>query len=154
MDLAFEILLPEETELPFRFETPKFERDGVKYPQARPEYVYTSHYKLFKTPVAAHLLLKLPIAYQKINWFCVGIYGDGLDYYRNNLLEIGPEYNDDKLNKLLNDLLTITTKWAVVFEPYYDSSWEVNSGTIESVMEEIKRAVAFERKGFIVYGES
>ncbi len=152
MDLAFEILLPEKTKLPFQFITSQ--KDGIKYPQARPEYIYSSHYSLSKTPVAAHLISKLPIAYQKNNWFCIGIHGDGLDYYRKNLLEIGREYNDDKLNQLLKDLLTITTKWAVVFEPYYDSSWEINRGTIRTVMEEIKNAVAFERKGFIIYGEN
>lgn len=152
MDLAFEILLPEETELPFKFETPK--SDVTKFPQALPEYAYSAHYKLRKTPVAEHLLLKLPGAYQKINWFCIGIHGDGLDIYRENLLEVGPEYNDYKLNQLLKELLTITTKWAVVFEPHYDSSWEINSGTIKSVMAEIKNAVAFERKGFIIYGEN
>jgi len=154
MDLSFEILLPEGTELPFRFETSKFERGGVKFPQARPEYEYSSHYKLSITPVAAHLLSKLPIAYQKVNWFCIGIHGDGLDHYRKNLLEIGSGYYDDKLNRLLNDLISITQKWVVVFEPYYDSSWEIKNGTIESVVEDIKRAVAFERKGFMIYGES
>jgi hypothetical protein len=112
MDVAFEILLPEYTELPFKFEIIK--RDFVKFPKERPEYLYSSHYELSKTPVADHLLLKLPIAYQKLNWFCIGIHGDGLDIYREKLLEIGPKYNDNKLNKLLRDLLTISSMWAVV----------------------------------------
>lgn len=152
MDLAFEILLLEETELPFKFEIIK--RDFVKFPQERPEYLYSSHYELSKTPVADHLLLKLPIAYQKLNWVCIGIHGDGLGNYREKLIEIGPKYNDDKLNKLLRDLLTISTKWVIVLEPFYDSSWDTYSGTLESVFEEIKVAVAFESKGFIIYGEN
>jgi hypothetical protein len=40
------------------------------------------------------------------------------------------------------------------FEPFYDSTCEIHSGTIESVTENIKIAVAFERKGFIIYGEN
>jgi hypothetical protein len=152
MDLAFEILLPEDTELPFKFEIIK--RDFVKFPHERPEYIYSSQYELSKTPVADHLLLKLPIAYQKQNWFCIAIHGDGLDNYREKLLEIGSEYNDDKLNHLLKVLLNIPTKWAVAFEPFYDSTCEIHSGTIESVTENIKIAVAFERKGFIIYGEN
>lgn len=154
MDLAFEILLPNEAEIPFRFEIPTFEWGGVKYPQGRPEYIYNPHYKLIKTSVAPHVVSNLPIIYQEANWICIGVYGDGLDNYRTSLLESGPEYNDESLNKLLYNLLTVATKWVVVFEPFYDATWEINSGTIESVIEVIKRAVAFERKGFIIYGEN
>ena len=150
MDAAFEILLPVEADIPFPFENRIVEMDSIKYNIGY--YYFNSHYELRKTPVPPHLISKLPDAYQKINWCCIRIHGDGLDNYRFCLHEIGPEYYDDKLEQLLKALLTVSTKWIVVFEPYYDFSYEILEGTHSTVIDKVRFSLEDQKYGFIIYG--
>ena len=151
MDAAFEILLPMGEDITFRFEQPTFEWEGVKYPQGPPEYLYDSNYKLIKTPVRPHILSKLPDSYKEIYWQCIAIHGDGLQSYRTNLLDIGPEYNDDVLSQLLQGLLAKVTKWVVVFEPDYDFPCEVFEGNVSTVTDKLRLAL-IEKNGFMICG--
>jgi hypothetical protein len=152
MDAAFEILLPIDTGIPFRFEQPTFEWDCVKYPQGAPEFLYDSNYKLIKTPIRPYIISKLPDSYQKVNWECIALLGDGLQNYRTNLLDKGPSYYDDVLSQLLEDLLAKATKWVVVFEPDYDFPNEVLEGTLSTVIDKIRYSLGIEKSGYIVYG--
>jgi hypothetical protein len=148
MDAAFEILLPLEADIPFPFETRIVERDRIKYNMGY--YNFSSHYELRKTPVPPHLISKLPEAYQKVNWCCIGVHGNGLDNYRFSLHEIGPKYYDDKLEQLLKTLLEVATKWVVVFEPYYDFSSVTLEGTVSTVIDKIRYSLV-QNYGFIIY---
>lgn len=151
MDAAFEVLLPIDTNIDFQFEPPAFEWEGVKYPQGLPEYIYDSNYKLVKSEVRQYIISKLPESYKKIEWQCIAILGDGLQNFRNNLLDFGSDYNDEALSQLLQDLLAKEDKWVVVFEPDYDFPCEVLKGDISIIIDKLKFALGIEKSGYIVY---
>jgi hypothetical protein len=152
MDNAFEVFLPAGADIAFRFEQPTFEWGGLKHAQGPPEYLYESKYKLIKNPVPGYIISKLPESYKNIDWQCIGIYGEGLQIFRKNLFDIGPEYNDDVLNELLHELLENIEKWVVAFEPDFDCLNEVLEGTLLTVIDKIKFSLAVEKNGFVVYG--
>lgn len=154
MDAAFEILLPDGSDLsPFKFDTPVFEWDGISYPQGAPESQFGSMFKLkvLDKYYFDYIKSKLPGDLKNIKWLPIAVLGEDLDAYNAQLFGLGTEEDGFSLRYLLKDFLDKKTNWIVIFQPQYDGFSEVKKGNINDVLTMLEFSIRTSRKGFMIY---
>lgn len=152
MDLAFEILLPVESDLDLlQFKAPVFEWDGVVYPQGPPEAKFGEHFRLVMSPIPDFVLRELPTAYRKLDLQCIAIWGEGVDLYRSYLMGFVEEEPVPSLSDLITTLIYNRDYWVVNFEPEFDGVAVSQAGTIEDVMAGIDYSLKVDKRGFLFW---
>jgi len=152
MDLAFEILLPVESDLDLlQFKEPEFEWDGIVYPQGPPETTFGEHFRLVISPIPDFVLRRLPTAYRKLDLQCIAVSGEGLDLYQSYLRGFVEEEPVPSLSDLITTLIGNRDHWVVNFDPEYDGVAVSEAGTIADVMAGIDYSLKVGKRGFLFW---
>lgn len=160
MSSSLQFLFPVEDNLKhLNFITPKFEWDGVLYPQGSPECRFGSHFllKQIDEPNSHLLYIKklLPKELDHVTWKFVEVIGEGLNIYKMSLFGHATEEAGYTLNDLISLLLKNSPIWIALFEPSDDDGFDrANKGGIEEVMFNLKKRIMEGppgSPGFLVY---
>ncbi|HEY1047105.1 MAG TPA: hypothetical protein VGF79_11740 [Bacteroidia bacterium] len=151
MDLAFEFLIPFESQLSsIKFEQTVFEWQGEKFPQG-PESCELYYFKLIRSDVPAHVLQILPSDFRSIQWHCIAVI-DGLESFVNDISDVTSiSSGKEKLMNLLDSLTEFEEKWVLVFEPGYDRLDEIFEGDVNIAFHKIIDSLTVMENGFIIW---
>lgn len=152
MDLAFEILLPADSNFELlQFKQPTFEWDGISYPQGPPEVKFGEGFMLVKSLIPNFVLSSLPVAYRGLDLECIAVSGGGLDLYWSYLRGFVEEEPAPSLSELITVLLRNRDYWVVIFEPDCDRIDVSRAGTIEDIIAAIDYSFKIEKRGFLMW---
>ena len=152
MDIAFEILIPSEIQLPdLRCKRDVFEWQGQLYPQGLPYCDYGPHFRLVETLIPKHIPSFLPEELKCRNWRCFSVKGEGLALLKEEEQGAIVGRNGKDLEELLDVILTPSGSWVVVFEPNYDRIDRVLHCEVSEVAQSIRASLAGINDGFIAF---
>jgi hypothetical protein len=155
MDVAFEFLLPDKTDISDLDLKPRqFHWQGVNYSQEPVEASFGSNFILMLTPPTSHIISELPKKLQKKSWICITVLGKGLDIFRESLLGNAQEEPGRGLKDLTEIILGKNLEWIVAFEPDSDLINEIIEGTLQTVLRNIESSLVVQKKGFVIYSVS